>query len=170
MKTEFLSIGLLVVVSSFMLSSCGDDNSEVVQFDRTAIPAVNAAVIPAASKDAFNAGDPSTDLADFTPIATARIDFLRTAVNGVAGFPPEDSNLPSSAVAMALVPDVLSIDLSQPLVFPNGRGLPDDVIDVALGLVLNRGNPLGGGPGVSDGIANDSTFLPTFPYLGVPQN
>jgi hypothetical protein len=49
--------------------------------------------------------------------------------------------------------------------FPNGRRLQDDVIDAALGVVLNRG----GAAGIGDGIgANDKAFLSAFPYLAEP--
>jgi hypothetical protein len=68
-------------------------------------------------------------------------------------------------VGAALVPDVVTLDFSRPLQFPNGRRLQDDVIDAALGVVLNRG----GAAGIGDGVAaNDKAFLGTFPYLAAP--
>ncbi|MCA9322296.1 MAG: DUF4331 family protein [Planctomycetes bacterium] len=164
------ALAVLFLTMIGLMVSCGNGSNSLPQFDRTAIPGVNTAVIPAASKDAFNVGDPATDAVAFQAIAMNRIDQLRAAVNSVMGFPPEDApGLSSQAVAGVLVPDVLTIDFSQPTAFPNGRGLPDDVIDAALGLVLNRGNPLGGGGGISDGIANDSAFLAVFPYLAPAQ-
>ena len=154
-----------------LLGACsGGGGDSFSQFDRTAIPAVNTAVIPTESKDAFNFGDPATDEAEFQAIAMNQIAALRAAVAAVPGFPPEDApGLSAQAVAAVLVPDVLVVDFSQPTAFPNGRGLEDDVVDAALGLVLNRGDVLGGGPGVSDGIANDSVFLPTFPIWAPAQ-
>ena len=57
----------------------------------------------------------------------------------------------------------MTIDFSQPVAFPNGRQLEDDVIDIALQLVLNRT------AGVTDAIdGNDVSFLSSFPYLAPP--
>ena len=161
---------MLAAGAALALAGCdGDGGDDFAQFDRMGIPAVNTAVIPSGSKDAFNAGDPATD-APFVALAEGRITTLRNAVAAVPGFPPEDSAGPSAAtIAGVLIPDAITLDLSQPVGFPNGRALPDDVVDVALGLVLNRGNVLGGGPGVADDIGNDSAFLGTFPYLAEPQ-
>ena len=169
-QLKIIVLGVYVLIVAMVLGSCSDNDSTLVQFERTGLPAVNAAVIPVGMKDAFNQGTPATD-AQFLATAEATITGLRNAVNAVVGFPAEDvPGVTAAQVAAVLIPDVITVDFSQPLNFPNGRALEDDVIDVALGLVLNRGNVLGGGPGVSDGIANDSIFLPTFPYLGVPLN
>ena len=166
-----LQAALLMVV--LMTFGCKDDNTittaagqQYEQRDREGIPAINTALIPAASKDAFNQGEPKTDAATFRATAQTTIEGLRAAVNAVPGFPPENGgplgNLTAAQVAAALIPDIVTIDFSQPVQFPNGRRLEDDVIDVALGVVLNRGPA----SGVSDGInANDVTFPPTFPYL-----
>ena len=60
---------------------------------------------------------------------------------------------------------MVTIDFSAPVAFPNGRQLTDDVIDAALGIVLNRG----GAAGVGDAIdGNDVPFGSTFPYLAAP--
>ena len=68
-------------------------------------------------------------------------------------------------MAGALIPDIVTIDFSATVAFPNGRQLTDDVIDAALGIVLNRG----GAAGVSDAVdRNDKPFLSTFPYLAAP--
>lgn len=139
------------------------------QVDRMAIPAINTALIPSTMKDAFNRGTPETDIAAFRPTAQATITALRSAVAAV--LPPEDSpGLSASTVASVVIPDIVTIDFSQPVQFPNGRRLQDDVVDAALSLVLNRGDVLGGGPGVPDAIgANDVAFSNTFPYLASPQ-
>ena len=138
------------------------------QVDRMAIPTINTALIPTASKDAFNAGSPATDVADFLATAEATTQGLRDAVDAAFDIPvdPQDGgplgDVRSADVAAALIPDIVRIDFSMPLAFPNGRQLEDDVIDTALGIVLNRG----GAAGVSDAIgANDRVFSGTFPYL-----
>ncbi|MEX0800866.1 MAG: DUF4331 family protein [Dehalococcoidia bacterium] len=139
------------------------------QVDRMAIPAINTAVIPSDQKDAFNQADPANDAADFGAAAQTTIEGLRTAVNGVldAAVGPEDGgplgSLTAEQVKDAVIPDVVTIDFSQPVGFTNGRTLEDDVIDVALQLVLNRT------AGITDAIdANDVAFSSTFPYLADP--
>ncbi len=137
------------------------------QVDRMAIPAINTALIPSASKNAFNQASPSGDVATYRPMAQASVTGLRDAVKSV--LPAEDGGplgmLTAEQVAGALIPDVVTIDFSKDVVFPNGRRLQDDVIDAALGIVLNRG----GAKGVGDAInANDKAFLGTFPFLAEP--
>jgi hypothetical protein len=152
-------------------STTGDTSSgSYVQIERMAIPAINTALIPSAQKDAFNRADPANDARDYRATAQGTIEALRGAVGSVAGFPAEDSpGVPAATLATVLIPDVVTIDFSKPVQFTNGRRLQDDVIDAAVGLVLNRGNVLGGGPGVGDAIgANDVPFLNTFPYLAPP--
>lgn len=137
------------------------------QVDRMAIPAINTALIPSASKNAFNQASPSGDIATFRPMAQTSVTGLRDAVKSV--LPAEDGGplgkLTPEQVAGALIPDVVTIDFSKDVAFPNGRRLQDDVIDAALGIVLNRG----GAKGVPDAInANDKAFLGSFPFLAEP--
>lgn len=135
------------------------------QVDRMAIPAINTALIPSGQKDAFNQADPANDVADFQATAQSTIDTLRSAVDTAFGSAQDGGplgDLTSADVANALIPDVVTIDFSQPVQFPNGRQLQDDVIDTALGVVLNRG----GAAGISDAIdGNDVAFGSTFPFL-----
>ncbi len=168
MNRYFVGFALLALVAA---AGCSKNDKVLTpgvtytQADRVGIPAINTALIPPASKNAFNAGRPSTDIVNWRPTAQATIVALRAAVLDSLG--PEDSpGLTPATVASVVIPDIVTIDFSQPVQFPNGRRLQDDVIDAALSLVLNRGNILGGGPGVSDGIdANDVGFSGTFPYL-----
>jgi hypothetical protein len=140
------------------------------RIDRMAIPAINTALIPTSMKDAFNAGDPQGDATAFRPAATTQINGLRAAVDNLFGISAPQSGGPlgpltSEQVAAALIPDIVTIDFSKPVQFPNGRRLNDDVIDVALGVVLNRG----GSAGISDGVnGNDKAFSTAFPYLADP--
>jgi hypothetical protein len=139
------------------------------RIDRMAIPAINTALIPSAQKDAFNAAHPINDARDFQPAAINTIRTLRGVVDGLFGGAPQDGGplgrLTAEQVGAALVPDVVTLDFSKPLQFPNGRRLQDDVIDAALGVVLNRG----GAAGIGDGVgANDKAFLGAFPYLADP--
>ena len=138
------------------------------QIDRMAIPAINTALIPMGMKDAFNQADPANDEADFRPTAQTTIETLRGAVDPVFGSAQDGGplgDLTAEQVATALIPDVVTIDFSQPVGFPNGRTLSDDVTDAAIGVVLNRG----GAAGISDAIdANDQAFGSSFPYLVAP--
>ena len=137
--------------------------------DRMGIPVINTVLIPSDQKDAFNDGSPATDEVEFRAMGEATIDGLRGAVDAALDGPvgAQDGgplgDLASADVAAALIPDIVTIDFSQPVVFPNGRQLDDDVIDVALQLVLNRT------AGVTDAIdGNDVSFSSSFPYLAPP--
>lgn len=171
MNTKIIISSILLTLSlTFIACGGGGDNNGFVQRDRMGLAAVNTALIDKANKDNFNSGDPSTDVDEFRAIHIHEAEKVRAAVAAVPGFPPEDSPGVSveDVVDLLVSPDVVRVDLSKPIQFPNGRTLTDDVIDPTLGLVLNRGNVLGGGPGVSDGISDDSTPLSTFPYQGTP--
>jgi hypothetical protein len=140
------------------------------QLDRVGIPALNTALVHGdAAKDTYNKGAPATDVANNLANALASIQGLRDAVDPVLNGPvgAEDNgplgNLTSAQVAGALTPDIVTIDFSKPVAFPNCRRLTDDVIDTALQLILNRTK------GITDGInANDKAFGTTFPFLADP--
>jgi hypothetical protein len=140
------------------------------RIDRMAIPAINTALIPSAQKDAFNAASPVNDAANYRATAQSTIEGLRRAVDGLFNGPTTQDGGPlggltAGQVASALIPDVVTINFANAVQFPNGRRLQDDVIDAALGVVLNRGQAAG----VSDGVnANDKAFLSAFPYLAEP--
>lgn len=77
-------------------------------------------------------------------------------------------------VAGAVVPDVLTIDPSQPAGFPNGRTLPDPVIDVTLALLFLDVNASGQSPTTFAELplnppSNDRAFRSGFPFLPDPQ-
>jgi hypothetical protein len=120
-----------------------------VQVDRMGRPAINTALIPSSMKDAFNAGVPSTDQANFSDEVTASITSLSNPANA-AGLTP------------VLLPDTLTFDTSNAGGFLNGRRLADDVIDAELNL-------LSAGAVTGDGVnANDAAFSGAFPYLAAP--
>lgn len=158
------ALGALVALSSIVGCSRKDNpNANYIQTERMAIPALNTVLIVGdQNKDDYNTADPANDGSVYTSVAIARLDGLRAAVGAVAGFPAEDMpGISSAALASILIPDVVTINFANPVVFPNGRQLSDDVIDAALKLVLNRQHPA-----ISDAIdANDRAFSATFPYL-----
>lgn len=75
-------------------------------------------------------------------------------------------------VAQAVVPDTLTINLAAASGFPNGRRLPDPVIDVTLAVIFldltkNAPDTLAKLP--LNPPANDVAFRADFPYLAPPQ-
>jgi len=120
------------------------------QVDRSGRPAINTVLIPGPAKDAFNRGQPVNDRVDFGDLARATLMAL-------------GNDAPTSAaLADALLPDILTVDVSSPAGFLNGRRLDDDVIDAELNLVS-------GGALTTDYVdANDVPFLAGFPYLAPP--
>ena len=77
-----------------------------------------------------------------------------------------------TTVAGAVIPDTLTLNLSAPSGFPNGRRLQDPVIDVTLAVIfLDLGvhsAALFAGLPVNP-AANDRPFRTSFPYLAAPQ-
>jgi hypothetical protein len=131
------------------------------QVDRMARPAINTVFIPnnvfepagsePSQKSAFNSAKPRNDQRDFRGEVVDTLEIFYGA-----GSPTPQ------ALADFLLPDILTVDTSNPAGFPNGRGLADDVIDIELGLVTN-------GVVTSDCVGNDSAFTSSFPYLA-PKN
>ena len=150
---------LTTILVAATAMACGDDEltgpdtRTFQQFDRIGRPAINTVFVPSSGKDGFNVAVPANDVAAYTSTVVA---FLMN----VAG----QSQADAEALASALLPDVLTIDVSQPSGFLNGRTLADDVITAELGLIF------GSNAGLNDDNvdANDVAFLATFPYLAAP--
>ena len=124
-------------------------NAGDMQIDRMGRPAINTVFLHGDRKNLFNEGDPVNDQRDF------RSDVVDTLI--ALG----NSSGRANALADVLLPDILTYDTSSSAGFLNGRRLSDDVIDAELNLITN-------GAVTTDCVANDSTFLSTFPYLGSP--
>jgi len=80
--------------------------------------------------------------------------------------------LPGRTVAIEVVPDTLTLDLSRPALFPNGRALTDPVIDLTLAFLFLdlQQHPIDTLARIPLGPAsNDRPFRPAFPYLAAPQ-
>jgi len=136
------------------------DGRGFAQFDRTALPSINTVVtpltrtinreiLPGGLQDQFNFLIPRDDPA-LRPIAITRI------VN-IFG----NTQTRATELANLFLPDVANFNTTSRDGFPNGRRLPDDVIDIELGLLTN--NAL-----TTDRVNNDSFFRRTFPYIGAP--
>jgi hypothetical protein len=156
---NFNVIALVLELPTESLTSKGDTKlgvwartiQEGQQIDRMGRPAINTATIPAAYKDVFNLGTPFTDGVLFTPFMVQDITHLYGVSNSYA-----------LGLAEKLLPDLLTIDLSKPSAFPNGRTLIDEVIDPELAELFD-------GFLTTDRVDNDSVFFNSFPYLGLAQ-
>ncbi len=161
----FQGLNVSAIVLEVPSASLGPSNIGVwartelngAQIDRMGRPAINTVFIPnnvfepsgtePSQKNAFNAGKPRHDQRDFRSEVVDTLEIFYGAGNPTVG-----------ALADILLPDILTIDTSNPAGFLNGRALADDVIDVELGIVTNN-------LVTSDCVANDSAFSSTFPYL-----
>ena len=140
-------------------------------------PAINTVFIPnnpfppdrvsdgkMSKKTTFNHGSPATDVADWNGEVVDTLNFLfslNDPVNGGTDNPADDAGK-IAGLAGILLPDILTLDTSNPNGFLNGRQPADDVIDAELGLVTE-------GAVTTDCVgSNDAAFPNTFPYLADP--
>ena len=131
------------------------------QIDRMGRPAINTVFIPnnpfepvgtePSLKNKFNETRPRND----------QQRFRGEVVDTLSIFYGQD-NPTVDALADILLPDILTVDTSNPAGFLNGRGLADDVIDAEYALVTN-------GAVTTDCVSSDSAFTGMFPYLA-PRN
>ena len=112
-------------------------------------------------EDQFNRTTPNRDQARWRGEVVNSLTLLHSLNDGMMGEDPSDDAGKVQGLANILLPDILTVDLSQNTGFLNGRNLSDDVIDAELGLITE-------GLITTDCVNNDSTFLSGFPYLGVP--
>lgn len=169
---------------------------EFVQVSRLGNPLVNEVVIPRRDKDRFNASLPVHD-AQFLKYVTnpevprlveaiygieaprtPRKDLVQVFLTGVPGLNKPKNVRPSEQLRLNMsippceegeCPDfsrlgVIGGDLSG---YPNGRRLPDDVLDISLQVLEGEliGNPNDLGDAVD---TNDKPFMDTFPFLAMP--
>lgn len=100
-----------------------------------------------------------------TPAATATTFSVTPCLNQI---------VPGTGTTVAglVVPDTITVNLSQPSGFPNGRRLEDPVVDVTLAAIfldLDVHSPLTLFNLPLNPPANDRPFRATFPYLAPPQ-
>jgi hypothetical protein len=131
------------------------DTNSYVQIDRMGLPAVNTVLIRTGAtatekgtlKDKFNLGVPSTDVEQFSAEVNKQLLLLN------------NDQTTSDALTKAVLPDVLTLDVTSTKGFLNGRRPEDVVIDAELSLFTKGGVP---GDGVN---ANDVPFLTDFPFF-----
>jgi hypothetical protein len=134
------------------------ENGQLTQVDRIGLPGINTIFNHSdATKEAYNRANPKNDVANYTDDVASVVSLI-TGLAGTAS----DPDAYGASVAGLLLPDVVTYHTGTAANFAtlNGRGLADDVIDVALTVVANT--PL------SDCVPNDSSFSTGFPYLGAP--
>ncbi|MFK8023171.1 MAG: DUF4331 family protein [Ilumatobacter sp.] len=120
--------------------------------DQMGRPGISTVLVPSSLKDAFNRTPPQDQFEKYGATITESL----LGLNGDQAY--------SEAVASILLPDILTVDVSQPASYLNGRALADDVIDISLTVVSNGGL-------TTDGVdANDKAFSDTFPYLAAPHS
>ena len=149
---------VLEVPSADLVSAADNPNIGVwattsvggAQVDRVGRPAINTVLLGTDSKQAFNEASPVGDFNTFGDEVNANITALSNGGN-------------ADALTAILLPDILTFDTSNTDGFLNGRGLGDDVIDGALGLLTD-------GAITTDGVGgNDVQFNSVFPFLAPAQ-
>lgn len=181
--------------STVVLNADGTTSAsgELVQVSRLGNPLVNEVVVPLQFKNAFNGSKPDGD-AQFLPKvqdpevpklieaiykmpapATPRDDLVSVFLTGVDGLNKPANGTPSEvlrlnmSIAPTASPNRLGVIGGDNAGFPNGRRLGDDVVDIALqvmmGELTNSPNDLG------DAVdANDLDFVEAFPYVASPHS
>lgn len=188
---------ILFGLSFAALTSCGDDDNDVVQpepatystMDQMGRPAINTVFNyfgDATVKNGYNQSTPQGGNA-----ATADFEFILDNLQAYIGLDPDTYTnvlgLDNATTASVLTVDVLmsnkdfattygpsdlnDIRLGENVL--NGRGLSDDVVDVTLILAF-AGNDLSAMNATQMGLiadnvnGNDKSFVNTFPYLAAP--
>jgi hypothetical protein len=135
------------------------------QVDRTAVPAVNVALIPFARKDEYNSATQQDD-------ANGR--FAADIIATLKALGTDDTNIGILAEVAVVHGDFLRLNLTTANTgigggnnagagFPNGRRLGDDVVDTLLFFILNQ-KPL------PDNVnANDVPLKNVFPFFADAQ-
>jgi len=169
------------------------------QVSRLGMPLVNEIVIPLGKKDLFNASEPANDVANFGAFVVdpeparllhalfginvppaPRNDLVAVFATGVPGLNQPASVSPGEMLRLnmsippAQKPSRFGVLAGDVAGFPNGRRLPDDVVDIELRVVagvLVPGFDVAPNNQLGDGVdANDKPFLPYFPYVAPPQD
>jgi hypothetical protein len=164
-----------------------------VQVSRLGNPLVNEVVVPLQFKNAFNGSKPDGD-AQFLPKVqdpevpkliesiykmpapkAPRDDLVSVFLTGVDGLNKPANGTPSEvlrlnmSIAPTAEPNRLGVIGNDKAGFPNGRRLADDVVDIALQVMM--GELVGTPNDLADGVdANDVAFDKAFPYVATPHS
>jgi hypothetical protein len=197
---EFLTSAGNPVIAAWTTAS-RFEGTNLVQVSRLGQPLVNELIIGLNDKDKFNASEPKDDaqFADYVthPTLPALLELLfgSAGVKAPTAFPRQDL----VTVFLTGVPDVnftsavgemLRLNTSTPSLpaaqqnnlgviagdsagFPNGRRPGDDVVDIALRVVMGKllsttDAPSGQLPFTDGALVNAGMFQSVFPYLKTP--
>jgi hypothetical protein len=148
---------------------------DYTRVDRKGMPAVATAVIT--SKDDYNAADPVDDaMLTFVPEITASVQGLHMALDddllGLGAVPCAAIDCLAQGGPL-VIPDTLKLDLAAPAGFPNGRALPNQVIDITLAVLMLDLSVMGQTATLFADLPlnppeNDADFMTEFPYLAPP--
>ncbi len=195
-----LTAGTNTVIAGWTTSSLGS-GTNLTQMSRLGQPLVNELVIGLRDKDKFNSSEPKDDLqfADYVthptlpallellfgsagvkaPTLFPRTDLVTVFLTGVPGLNANGStcemlrlNTATPALAAAQQNN-LGVIAGDTAGFPNGRRPGDDVVDIALRVVMGKllstnDAPAGQLPFTDGALVNASFFAQTFPYLQPP--
>ena len=125
-------------------------NGVLVQVDRGGQPSTTPFLNFEEAKAAYNAGHPTDDLRTYLQPWSERL-------REIGGHSIDDA----TAAIRTVLPDILRLDRRVPAVYPNGRGLTDDVFDMRMSFLSQ-------GKHTSDGVGPHTDLLSQFPYLGPP--
>ena len=195
-----LTSGTNTVIAAWTTAS-KIDGTNITQVSRLGQPLVNEVVIGLRDKDKFNASEPKDDgqFADYVthptlpailellfgsagvkaPTLFPRTDLVAVFLTGVAGVNQTtavgemvrlNTATPTLAAAQQNNLGVIGGDVAG---FPNGRRPGDDVVDIALRVVMGKllsatDAPSGQLPFTDGALVNASMFKESFPYLNEP--
>jgi hypothetical protein len=176
--------------------------SNIVQLSRLGQPLVNEVVIGLKDKDAFNASEPKDDAQFANYVTNPTLPALIQLLFGSAGvvaptnFPRTDlvevvlTGIPGLNQTTPALAEVLRLNTSTPAVpaaqqdqlgvidgdvagFPNGRRPGDDVVDIALRVVMGKllstnDAPSGQLPFTDGALVTANMFQQVFPYINPP--
>jgi hypothetical protein len=125
---------------------------ELIQMDRGGHPTINPFVNPDDAKDLYNTRQPADDVANY-------LEPWSKLLEQMGGYAPADAK----RAALTVLPDILHYNREQPASYPNGRDLTDDVYSDRFAWLSNGQVP-------PDGLQPHDDLLPSFPYLGPPNN
>lgn len=191
------------------ITTASKEGGAWTQVSRLGAPLVNEVVIGLKDKDRFNASHPSGDAQFLSYVSNPtlpelleilfggagvqapnnfpRNDLIAAFLTGVSGLNQPANVKPAEILRLNTGIDAVAADMQQRLGviggdnagFPNGRRPGDDVVDVALRVVMGKlctlnlgcapGDAPSGGLGFTDGaLQSPAQFDSAFPYLKAP--
>ena len=127
-------------------------DGKLVHVDRAGHPSVSSFFNTDETKEQYNAGEPIHDRQHW-------IGMFIHLMGHTGGYSRTEAI--EAIDAEGTLPDMLTYNPAKPAVYPNGRGLADDVIDYRLAFLTKGDCP-------PTGLRPHTDTLDVFPYLGPP--